>query len=251
MGPGQQSTGVTIGVDLASQAAKSAVATVEWSGSGATLTALELSCSDVRLRELLVSDVDAVAIDCPLGWPKSFTDLIVMHRSGDSGELDDDTFIDMHTLRETDRYARALTRITPLRVAADRIAFPALRLARVMMGVDRHLARDGSGRLVEAYPAAALKSWGLPSQQYKRSDGRAIRSRIVDEVVRLAPWLDVGPHAVAMADSDDALDAVVCALVGRATRLGLTHPPQNRELALEEGWIHIPTTTLAALDPRT
>ena len=42
--------------------------------------------------------------------------------------------------------------------------------------------------------------------------------------------------------SDDALDAVLCALIARAAALGLTVPPpdQDRERARAEGWIHLP-----------
>jgi hypothetical protein len=48
---------------------------------------------------------------------------------------------------------------------------------------------------------------------------------------------------------DDYLDALLCALVGRAVELGLTHPPDAEQLrlALVEGWIHVPSSPLAAL----
>jgi hypothetical protein len=60
----------------------------------------------------------------------------------------------------------------------------------------------------------------------------------------------------ACAESDDALDAVLCALIARAAALGLTEPPppDGLEPARVEGWIHLPRSgSLAQLshDPRS
>ena len=58
-----------------------------------------------------------------------------------------------------------------------------------------------------------------------------------------APWLEWAPGAwEACVASDDALDAVLCALIARAAALGLTAPPpaEELELARAEGWIHLP-----------
>ncbi len=51
-------------------------------------------------------------------------------------------------------------------------------------------------------------------------------------------------------ESDDALDALLAALIARAAALGLTVPPgaDDLELARREGWIHLPQKdSLAAL----
>jgi len=58
-----------------------------------------------------------------------------------------------------------------------------------------------------------------------------------------APWLawDEGSRD-ACVRSDDALDAVLAALIARAGALGLTARPEGEdlELARREGWIHLP-----------
>jgi hypothetical protein len=52
-----------------------------------------------------------------------------------------------------------------------------------------------------------------------------------------------------MTASDHALDALICALVGRAIVAGCSAevPPELRSAAEREGWIHVPTGELAAL----
>jgi len=64
-----------------------------------------------------------------------------------------------------------------------------------------------------------------------------------------APWLELGGHGQACRRSDHALDAVVAALNARAAALGLTTTPAAKQLsaARTEGWIALPTGTLADL----
>jgi hypothetical protein len=51
----------------------------------------------------------------------------------------------------------------PLSVSTDRIAYPAMRIARLLGAVaGEPVDRTGAGRIVEGYPAAALRVWGLP-----------------------------------------------------------------------------------------
>jgi hypothetical protein len=50
--------------------------------------------------------------------------------------------------------------------------------------------------------------------------------------------------------SDDAFDALICALIARAAALGLTTPPSpgtQTERASVEGWIHLPTSDIPGL----
>ena len=95
--------------------------------------------------------------------------------------------------------------------------------------------------MLEVYPAAALLLWGLPREGYKAS-GEA-REELLATIEAEAPWLEWAPGAwEACVASDDALDAVLCALIARAAALGLTAPPpaEELELARAEGWIHLP-----------
>jgi predicted nuclease with RNAse H fold len=75
--------------------------------------------------------------------------------------------------------------------------------------------------VLEVYPAAALLLWGLPRERYKAS--AEAREELLSAIEAQAPWLGWEPGArEACVSSDDALDAVLCALVARAAALGLT-----------------------------
>ncbi len=66
-------------------------------------------------------------------------------------------------------------------------------------------------------------------------------------MVERAPWLHLSSeHERACIDSDDCLDALVCAIVARAAERGLTEkpPPELKDEAEREGWIHLPEATV-------
>ena len=102
---------------------------------------------------------------------------------------------------------------------------------------------------VEVYPAAALRCWGLPYRTYKGAARRESLGVIVDALRAGLPELDWAVADDICRRSDDALDAVVCALLARAASLGLTDgpPPELWHLAATEGWIHLPTGPLHGL----
>lgn len=78
----------------------------------------------------------------------------------------------------------------------------------------------GPGMLVEAFPAAQLRQWGLPHQGYSKPEQRDQRRAIVGGLERRVHI----PAALReiMLDSQDALDAVVAAFAGLAAeRRGL------------------------------
>ena len=180
-----------------------------------------------------------------------FVDLVARHSSRDlqiaanlpSGWRRDYVF------RYTDRWIHETIGLVPLSVAADRIGHTAIRLAALMANLGPHINAplDGSGALGEVYPAAALKIWELPFRGYKRSANVEARHHLVDALKLAAPWLRLGEHEADVRASDDALDAVICALVARSVALGLTALPQDRALALVEGWIHVPSRPLSEL----
>jgi hypothetical protein len=141
--------------------------------------------------------------------------------------------------------AEADVKLWPLSPSTDRIALTAWRLAglREAACTRSHVRFDRAGgdQVVEAYPAVALVLWGLPRERYK-ADPKA-REELLAAIEAEAPWLDWEPGArEACVESDDALDAVLCALVARAAGLGLTEPPPPERLgsARAEGWIHLP-----------
>lgn len=194
----------------------------------------------------VANDVSLLGIDCPLGWPRAFTNLLISARGStvpvDTGA--DDAGRRLLAYRRTDVVIHERTGRWPLSVSADRISYPAMRCAGLLarLAADGHpVRRSGRDSLVaEVYPAAALRVWGCRTAGYK-TDG-ASRAALVADLAEHAEWLDWGPHRAACAASADVLDAVVCALVAGAVVLGRTAGPDAEDLpaAEEEGWIHLP-----------
>ena len=65
---------------------------------------------------------------------------------------------------------------------------------------------------------------------------------LVDDLRTALPDFDWHGHDSLCRQSDDALDAVVCALMARAAHLRLTTGPPDHlsARAATEGWIHLP-----------
>jgi len=262
----------TLGIDLASQPRDTAACEVEWGpdGRGRVLDIRD-RLTDAALLGLLDGPITKVGIDAPFGWPLDFIEALTAFR--DRGEWpippDDPAALQRRlVLRETDE---AVLRVTgnpqegdivprkgkqPMSVTTSWLAFPALRCARLLAEVGRRAGepvdRSGAGRFVEVYPDAALREWGLSPAgwsadpgSYKGPDPTAVgrRERLVDALLdELEGWVEIEPHLVAFSKrDDDALDALVCALVARAAELGATgQPPGDSPLAAREGWIHLP-----------
>ncbi len=241
----------TVGIDLAADPSGTAIAGVTWGDRVAVVGPILTKAGDDIVLHWMRHPDAAIGIDCPFGWPAKFVDLVSRHSSGDlqiAADLPKGWRRD-YVLRDTDRWIHETVGIVPLSVAADRIGHTAIRLAALMAQLGPHISApfDGSGALVEVYPAAALKIWGLPFRAYKRGANLTSRGHLVDALKVAAPWLKLGEHEADIRASDDALDALICALVARCVWLGLTHPPRDRAVALREGWIHVPSRPLSEL----
>lgn len=241
----------TVGIDLSAEPNSTAIASIAWQHESAVVDTLHLKCGDELVLHWMHHPDGAVGIDCPFGWPAKFVDLIARHSSNTLHlPLDQPKgWRREYVFRATDLWVHDKIGLVPLSVAADRIGHTAVRLAALLANLGPHIDAplDGSGALHEVYPAAALKVWGLPFRGYKRAGNTAARNYLVNELMLSAPWLVLGEHEAVVRASDDALDAVICALVARAVTKGATEPPENRALALTEGWIHVPTRPLADL----
>jgi hypothetical protein len=246
----------TLGVDLAAATRKTAAAVVEWGNGTARLAHLALDVGDDEIVRLFGAG-DMTGIDCPVGWPDAFLPFLAGHLAFEAGPVLAYDGIEGRRLlayRDTDRFVTARTGLIPLSVSADRLAHPAMRCAVIQAKIARGhgpQARDGSGRLAEVYPAAALKSWGLPARGYKGRGG-AETQRLAEVLAALrqaAPWLDLAGHEDRLAASDDMFDALIAALTARAVAVGLTLRPAagHARAALTEGWIHLPTGGLDGL----
>ncbi|MFB9471504.1 DUF429 domain-containing protein [Nonomuraea salmonea] len=247
---------LTAGVDLAAEPPRTAVAWLDWSPGRAHLTRLDLGADDATCLEAMLT-ADKTGIDCPLGWPAPFIDFITAHRAGTvrvPPGVPGLTWRRALTHRLTDHVVQARTGLRPLSPSADRIGHTTMRCAALLAalaGQGHPVDRRGTGAVVEVYPAACLKLWSLPHQGYKRTRNLTSLGTLVDRLRDSAPWLDLGSYEARCRVSDDALDAVICALAARAAALGRTTTPSPEEspTAATEGWIALPTIPLTDLAP--
>ena len=255
----------TLGIDLASQPKNTAICWVGWRSGQATVAALlkgvDEDGGDPLDDELLMRAMrepwhglptpSKIAVDAPLGWPVDF----VRGVSGPSGwPVGPDGDRRRLERRATDHWIHHTTGKQPLSVTTDRIAYAAMRAAGLL---SEYSATTGAetdrtgmiGAICEAYPDPAIRRFGLwpvdvAARESAEGQARPLRERLVARLASAAPGLEISPaHRRVCVDSDDCLDALICALVARAAERGVTEPPP-KEIAVEarsEGWIHVPT----------
>lgn len=191
---------------------------------------------------------EVAGLDCPLGWPLPFLAALAAHAAHEPwphrGRPGDEVRAEMR-LRATDRVVHELTGRTPMSVSADRIGATAMRAAHLLdaLGSTRGepVRRNGSDVVIEVYPAAARRRWGLDP-----------RVRDLAALEQAAQLDFVGSGRTVYAEDEHCFDALVAALVARAHQLGRTEPvpAQHQHEAAVEGWICLPTPsslgTLAA-----
>lgn len=186
---------------------------------------------------------DKVGIDAPFGWPDDFVAFVSAHQRGAPLPQCERAVL---RFRETDRFVHTCTGRWPLSVASDLISVPAMRAAALLAALAERgepVDRAGGRRVVEVYPAAALRMWGFTSSGYKRKEGRDVRRALVADLVdRTRGWLDLSGVRDACEASDDVLDALVATLIARAAACGLCVPVPAAmlERARREGWIALP-----------
>ncbi|WAC57447.1 DUF429 domain-containing protein [Gordonia sp. SL306] len=239
----------TVGVDLAASPKFTAVAVVDWSPGAARLVDLVMPATDAHIADLVVG-AEKVGIDAPFGWPDAFVDFVVAQHRGELGagrSLDDIEQRRPLAYRRTDRVVVENGWGRPLSVSADQIAHVAFRAAGLI--ADLRVVDRVTGWAVEAYPAAALKQWGLTSRGYKGVARRAVLAASYESLLESAPWLDLSGHRELLTQDDNAFDAVITALIARAAASGQTFLPGHRDraVAAREGWIHVPQCALSDL----
>lgn len=231
---------LTIGVDLAAQPAGTAICWIKWSDVSAEAYQTQQPVGDEQLLDSFQT-ADKTGIDVPFGWPSEFVKALVAYRRRTAWPTGDSRLL---RFRETDRFVRRITGKWPLSVSSERIAATAMRAARLFSRLVKgeiRVDRAGTGRLVEVYPAAALKQWGF---SYKRREGHQGRRNLLIALEgRTREWLHVsGTVKAKCEESADALDALIAAMVARAAARGLCEPipEEARERARREGWIALP-----------
>jgi predicted nuclease with RNAse H fold len=243
-----------LGIDLAAQPERTGVVILDRCRDGWVARTAVGRADDNALVEL-GAGADVIGVDAPLGWPVGFVDAVSAHRHHERwpGGEDRSTL----TYRRTDLAVSAAGWGRPLSAAADRLGIVAMRCALLQREWAEHWGvpapRDGSGALVETYPAAAVRAWFPGAGRYKGSAdpsaAREERGRLLERLGAAAPWLDLGAVQSACVASDDVLDALLCALVALASRFRATSAPRESDVAdaLSEGWIHVPTEALVGL----
>lgn len=260
--------GTSIGIDLSASAVNTAAVELSWDGDRAAIVQVwgegRQRVGDDCVRQLLERSDAKIGVDCPFGWPKNFVALMAAQAEDVTFGLADRKDTRLSTpaerealvLRETDRWVIESTRATlgravrPLSVSADLIAHVALRFAglRTQMTANEDAPRDGSGPLVEVYPAAALALWNATWRQYKGAgEGRCeTRAEIVADLCVgidgvMSACTNIDEFRDVLVASDHVLDAFVCALIARDSDVRGVHVPEaHRPAALREGWIHLP-----------
>ncbi|WP_353826556.1 DUF429 domain-containing protein [Agromyces sp. SYSU T0242] len=243
----------TAGVDLAADTAGTALAVVRWESGGAVLERLEVGATDEAIADAAAA-ASMTGIDCAFGWPDDFVEFVARHARGERVDQSVDRGLEGRrrlAYRETDRDVQRRTGFRPLSVATDRLGLTAMHCAVLLDAIADRLgepvARSGSGRVVEVYPAATLRVWQLILPRYKTD--AAVRADLLEALVVRAPWLDLGGCGSLMVASDDAFDAVIAAFAAHAYAVGATHavPRELRARADREGWIALPSGEFEAL----
>lgn len=255
---------VTLGVDLAASARRTAVCRMVWGPGRAVTAEFETPHGEGELAAL-VRTADKTGLDCPLGWPSDFVATVLAHHRGArlpppvrfAQRTDGRPGLDALRFRLTDDLTwKATSMRPPLSVSTDLLGVVALRAAYLLdelTAAGVAVPRDGSGPVAEVYPAAALRRWGIRlTRSYKSAtpEARALRAHVVGALEAGLQVSLSGSVRERCVDSHDHLDAVVCALVARAVQLGDTVWPgsaEERQAARQEGWIHLPGTDLGTL----
>lgn len=231
-------------MDLSSQDNRTARCLVDWGKGQARVLELSLNTSDEQINQL-IQTTDKVGIDVPFGWPTAFVEAVAQHnRDGSWPTAHAHSNTRDVRYRRTDLSIWRMNGVPPLSVSTDKIALPAMRAAALLSRLSQPVPRDGSGIVVEVYPAATLKRWGFRSRGYKGPDNADAREDLFSAFRSdTASWLNISDDQVELcASSDDAFDGLICALVARASAKSLCEPidDDDREAAQHEGWIGLP-----------
>src|SRR5436309_3967042 len=70
---------LTVGVDLAAEAERTAIAWIDWAPSDAVIRYVTVGADDRQIIQA-ISQAEKAGIDCPLGWPEKFIAFISAHQ---------------------------------------------------------------------------------------------------------------------------------------------------------------------------
>jgi Protein of unknown function (DUF429) len=145
---------LTVGVDLAAEPERTAVARIAWSRGRAVIEDVIWGAGDDLVLDA-VGRAGKAGIDCPLGWPDAFVDFVAAHRAGHVTVPQDVTGRDWRrslAMRRTDRVVAQETGLTLLSVSADRIG-------SAMSRCDAPACSRGSRGRAMSWTGAAVAWW--------------------------------------------------------------------------------------------
>ena len=242
----------TTGIDLAAQDAKTAVCTISWNSRSASVAPPVGGADGVTEDALVeaVSKANWVGIDSPFGWPAGFVSAVAGYAERQPWP---DIGADALRYRLTDRLVRDEVEphhsaSRPIGSASPPGAAPgSLRWRAPAEGRRPHRPRPDRRGL----PGAALTRWGLDRRGYKASGNAERKLSQRSKRRRSSPRSRDPPTGSAgrttrrdrCVESDDFLDAFLCALIARSAAVGLTVWPKKKKewkAGRAEGWIHLP-----------
>nr|WP_304502263.1 DUF429 domain-containing protein [Brachybacterium sp. FME24] len=236
----------SVGIDLAEDPKRTGIAHLRDEGTKVVVENVGVGADDDAIVTAIMTS-RKTGVDVPFGWPRPFVELVEAHRTA---ALPPPPSTGPEWRREvlfraTDLEVKRRVGKTPLSVAADKIAYPAIRWAGIAARLREQgvpVTPDGHGVACEVYPGAALVAWQLADLKHKGTKGTEGRSVLVEQLSARLPWLDWAGHKDACVDDDNALDAVIAAVVARDVDRGraVPPPPELADLAAEEGWIWLP-----------
>jgi len=256
----------TVGIDIAGANSPNGLCILEWAGDYATVQRLVVGKLTVPVMTSEVQnlgprqDVPA-GIDAPFGFPMAFSNAVRAMAAGNPPPSGGNPLV-----RRTEAYVKATlgkTALSPVTsLITNTVSGRCFPLRHALAGKGFTDLIGYSTQLYEVYPAAALMSWGInisgttaePSYKTKGVPGLKARAELVDTLQATAVdaagacWLKICPADLKMLhDHDDAIDALVGALVARVAALK-GHPTDpakvfsgaDLDLIKAEGWIHLP-----------
>jgi predicted RNase H-like nuclease len=245
-------TDYIIGIDCATDPKKRGIAVATYAGNACHIESVTIGMRDDELVErtpqyLQPNNRVLLALDAPLGWPSKMGTTLAQHQAGQRLLIKPNDLF----RRKTDHFIKKEYDLQSLDVGADRIArtaHSALQLLESLRQGCRHtipltMDQNFTGMMaIEVYPAATLKTCGLPFRIYKKKDDTQTRRSILTGVNKIITI----PHDVQETSirSADALDAVICVLAGLDFLQGKATRPETQseqKAAEKEGWIWVRT----------
>jgi predicted RNase H-like nuclease len=175
------------------------------------------SVSDIVTNWIIPEIKTLLAIDAPLGWPKSLGEELIHHSAGNSLNTESNRLF----RRDTDKFIKEHVGKQSLDVGADRIARTAHAALKILSEVSEDInceiplawnaELNSNISVIEVYPAATLKMCGYRSDGYKKKENIEQRKEILKAISKDVTFnLDTS----LMVEDDDVLDAAICVLSG-------------------------------------